>query len=92
MIGTSDQSCWLAEACKRPSLEGLWMYGVTVIRTVRIRAYRNPIRICSGRRLEARVDSFVSGLELLAVRCHRLRITPYCKKQAATTAETLSAV
>ena len=30
MIGTSDQSCWLAEACKNPSLEGLWMYGVTV--------------------------------------------------------------
>ena len=30
MVGTSDQSCWLAEACKNPSLEGLWMYGVTV--------------------------------------------------------------
>ena len=32
MIGTSesDQSCWLAEARKIPSLEGLWIYGVTV--------------------------------------------------------------
>ena len=47
MIGTSDQSCWLAEACKIPllllgcwlaeackipSLEGLWIHGVTVWR------------------------------------------------------------
>ena len=30
MIGTSDQSRWLAEACKIHALEGLWMYGVTV--------------------------------------------------------------
>ena len=33
VIGTSDQSCWLAEACKIPSLElleGVWIYGVTV--------------------------------------------------------------
>ena len=29
-IGTSDQPRWLAEACKIPSLEGVWMYGVTV--------------------------------------------------------------
>ena len=28
--GTCDQTSWLAEACKNPSLEGLWMYGVTV--------------------------------------------------------------
>ena len=27
VIGTSDQSCWLAEACKSPSLEGVWIYG-----------------------------------------------------------------
>ena len=31
MIGTGDQSCWLAEACKTPSLDGLWIYGVTVL-------------------------------------------------------------
>ena len=30
VIGTSDQSRWLAEACKIPSLEGVWIYGVTV--------------------------------------------------------------
>ena len=30
MIGTSDQSCWLAKACKIHALEGLWIYGVTV--------------------------------------------------------------
>ena len=30
MIDTSDQSCWLAEACKTPSLDGLWIYGVTL--------------------------------------------------------------
>ena len=30
VLGTSDQSCWLAEACKSPSLDGLWVYGVTV--------------------------------------------------------------
>ena len=29
VIGTSDQSCWLAEACKIHALEGLWIYGVT---------------------------------------------------------------
>ena len=29
-IGTSDQSCWLAEAFKIPSLDGLWIHGVTV--------------------------------------------------------------
>ena len=34
VIGTSNQSCWLAEACKIPSLEGLWMYGVTVYEIV----------------------------------------------------------
>ena len=30
MIGTSDQFCWLAEACKIHALEGLWIHGVTV--------------------------------------------------------------
>lgn len=30
IIGTSDQSCGLAEDCKSPSLEGLWMHSVTV--------------------------------------------------------------
>ena len=34
IIGTSDQPCWLAEACKIPSLEGLWMYGVMVYTAV----------------------------------------------------------
>ena len=29
-LGTRDHTCWLAEACKIPSLDGLWMYGVTV--------------------------------------------------------------
>jgi len=28
MIGTSDRLCWLAETCKIPSLEGLWIYGL----------------------------------------------------------------
>ena len=36
VIGTSDQSCWLAEACKIPSLDGLWTYGVTVSKAVRM--------------------------------------------------------
>ena len=30
VIGTSAQSCWLAEACKNPSLDGLWIYGMTL--------------------------------------------------------------
>ena len=34
MIGTSDQSCWLAEACKTTALEGLWIYGLTVLTIV----------------------------------------------------------
>ena len=28
--GTCDQTCCLAEACKIPSREGVWMYGVTI--------------------------------------------------------------
>ena len=43
-IGTSDQPCWLAEACKTPSLEGLRIYGVTVYRN---RSYCSD-RIKSG--------------------------------------------
>ena len=34
IIGTSDQPCWLAEACKIPALDGLWIYGVTIFITV----------------------------------------------------------
>ena len=30
VIDTSDQLCWMAEVCKNPSLDGLWIYGVTV--------------------------------------------------------------
>ena len=30
MIGTIHWACWLAEARKIPSLDGLWIYGVTV--------------------------------------------------------------
>ena len=45
MIGTSDQSCWLAEACKSLPLDGLWMYGMTVSGAVTIRGYRNKNRI-----------------------------------------------
>ena len=41
MIGTSDQSCWMAEACKNPSLDSLWMYGVTVSVGRNCRDYRN---------------------------------------------------
>ena len=49
MIGTSDQPCWLAEACKIPSLEDVWTDGVTVSRAVNIRGYRNKTRLCNGR-------------------------------------------
>ncbi len=34
MIGTSDRLCWLAETCKTPPLEGLWIHGLTVLTIV----------------------------------------------------------
>ena len=52
MIGTSDQSCWLAESCKNPSLEGLWMYGVTVYLD---RSYGSYSNTCA---LERRAPTF----------------------------------
>ena len=52
IIGTSDQPCWLAEACKNHSLEGLWMYGVTVYLD---RSYGSCIDTCA---LERRAPTF----------------------------------
>ena len=56
IIGTSDQSCWLAEACKNPSLEDLWMYGVTVCRTAVTVVTVTNVRL-SGGRLKAELST-----------------------------------
>ena len=50
-------SCWLAEACKNPALDGLWIYGVTVFRIV----YTPPVitrsRLAVGANLTPKPES-----------------------------------
>ena len=62
MIGTSDQSRWLPEACKIHALdlEGVWMYSVTVpnaslvITTVTKRDLKFGCRLCTSETIQTR--------------------------------------
>ena len=68
MIGTSDQSCWLAESCKNPSLEGLWMYGVTVYLDRSYGSDSAHVRV-SGGRLLSTIKSFRSRRLVTRFKC-----------------------